>query len=93
MPKFMKLFEDKEKAKRKRYVERKRNYTKGRFGNRLKEGSPFNKFEKFIIVIHVINDRWLAKQFGSSTNGIQAMRWRIKKNYLNLYRMKGGERK
>ncbi len=81
MPTFMRLFKDKEKANKKRHIERKRNYDKGRFGNRLKEGGPFNKFERFIISIHVINDRRLAKQFGSSTNGIQAMRWRIKNNY------------
>jgi len=85
MPKFMKLYKDKTKAKRKRYKDRKENYEKGRFGNRLKEEGPFNQDEIKMILFHELSDRLLAEMFGSSTNGIQSMRWRLKNNYLNLY--------
>ena len=85
MPKFMKLYKDKEKAKRKRYRERRENYEKGAFGNKLKEGSYFTQDEREMILHHILPDRALAEMFGSSTNGIQTMRWRLKNNYLNLY--------
>ena len=69
-----------------RYKDRKINYTRGRFGNRSITKNPYNTFEKFIVKIHIIPDRWLAKLYGSSTNGIQALRWRIKYNYRGLYK-------
>ena len=59
-----------------RNSQRKRNYELGRFGNKI--SNPYNNFEKFIIKYHIIPDRYLAKLLGSSTNGIQTKRWRIK---------------
>ena len=85
MPKFMKLFKDKEKAKKKRYEERKKNYEKGRFGNRCHEGNYFNQEEREMILLHDLPDRTLAKMLGSSVNGLQSLRWRLKNNYLNMY--------
>lgn len=71
--------------KKKRNKERRRNYVKGRFGNRRKVGKNFTKFEMALIGLHIIPDRLLAKWFGSSVNGIQSARWRIKVNYGRLY--------
>lgn len=69
----------------KRNEERKRNYVRGRFGSIHKKKYRTNQFERKIISSHIIPDRWLAKILRSSTNGIQAIRWRIKCNYLGNY--------
>lgn len=83
MPKMLKLYKNKEKAKKKRYNDRKKNYMKGRFGSRRK--TPFTKFEQDIIILHTLPDRELANRFNTSVNGLQSLRWRIKKNYKGLY--------
>lgn len=84
MPKTLKFYKDKKKAKRIRKKWRRENYEKGRYGNRRKL-SNFTFFEKLLIKIHIFPDRWLACFCGSSTNGIQAMRWRMKNNYKRYY--------
>ena len=66
--------------------ERKRNYKKGRFGNRRKQKQYTNWFERKFVLYHLLPDRTIAKILGSSVNGIQALRWRIKCNYLGLYK-------
>ena len=81
MPKMLKYYKDEEKMKKKRYKDRIENYEKGRFGKKVK----YNIFERMLVKLHIFPDRWLAKMLGSSTNGIQTMRWRLKNNYLNLY--------
>ena len=86
MPKFTHYYKDKEKTKRKRYRDRLKNYKKGRFGNRQQE--PFDDEEIKMIILHELPDIALARMFGSSTNGIQVMRWRLKNNYLNMYKNK-----
>lgn len=63
---------------------RKVNYQNGRFGSRV--GKKFNRFEKWLIMKHIIHDRTLAKLLHTSTSGIQATRWRIKINYKGMYR-------
>ena len=65
--------------KRNKY--RKINYERGRFGNR----NHFTKFERWLIRCHLISDRHLAKLLHTTTNGIQACRWRMRKNYRGLY--------
>ena len=86
MPKFTHYYKDKEKTKRKRYKDRLKNYKKGRFGNRQQE--PFDDEEIKMIILNELPDIALARMFGSSTNGIQVMRWRLKNNYLNMYKNK-----
>lgn len=74
------------KAKgKKKNAERRRNYVKGRFGSR-NNGRNYGWWERRLIMIHIVPDRWLARLFDSSTNGIQIMRWRIKVNYKGMYR-------
>jgi len=70
---------------KKRNVERRKNYESGRFGNRKKKGGNYSWFERKMVMMHLISDRMIAFLCRSSTNGVQALRWRIKHNYLNLY--------
>lgn len=63
---------------------RKRNYEKGRFGRRTVH-TKFSWWERILIMVHIIPDRWVARWLDSSVNGVQALRWRIKVNYLGLY--------
>jgi len=83
MPGWIKIFKGSEREKNiKRNNERRINYEKGRFGRVNK----YTKWQQFIVLHHMIfSDRFCAKIFGSSTNAIQALRWRIKNNYLGLY--------
>lgn len=85
MPKMLKFYKDKQKAKKIRKKWRRENYEKGRFGNRRKS-NKFNSFEKVLIKTHIFSDRWTAYFCGSSTNGIQSMRWRLNNNYKRLYK-------
>lgn len=61
--------------------ERKRNYEKGRFwyGDKFR---PYDWWEKVLAMAHVISDRELAWYLRRSANGIQAMRWRLKKSNI-----------
>lgn len=68
--------------KRKRNELRRKNYEKGRFGSRLIGHRFFTWKERLLIVWHIVPDRWLARLFRSSVNGIQALRWRIKYSYM-----------
>ena len=83
MPKYMRLYKNKEKAKQKRYLDRLKNYIKGRFNTKKRE--PFSQFEIDMILNHNSNDRVLAEKLASSVNSLQSLRWRIRNNYLNLY--------
>ena len=71
MPKWWKVRKDRERRKR----ERRENYEKGRFGRRK---NKFGVMGRMFIIYHIIQDRRLARWLGSSVNGIQTMRWRIK---------------
>jgi hypothetical protein len=72
------------KVREERNKWRRFNYERGKFGSRRNKN--FNKFERWLIKIHIINDRTLAKLLHTSTNGIQVLRWRIKTNYNGMYR-------
>ena len=61
---------------------RKVNYERGRFGSRRKLSvHRYSKEMMRMIMKKVVCDRELAKWFGSSVNGIQIKRWRIKNGY------------
>ena len=65
-----------------RNLYRKINYERGRFGNRRKVSKHnFFWWQRIIVRLGLFKDRGLAKMFGSSTNGIQSLRWRIKNDY------------
>ncbi len=61
--------------------QRRRNYERSTFGNRLDGHRFFTWKEKLLIMWHIIPDRWLAWLLKSSANGIQSKRWRINNNY------------
>ena len=67
----------------KRNSERERNYQRGNFGSH--KYIPFTNFEKSLISYHIIPDRVIAILIQRNVRGIQALRWRIKNNYKNLY--------
>lgn len=71
-----------------RYKDKKKNYKKGKFGRVGK----YSDWEMKLVRLHLLPDRFVAWLVGSSTNGIQALRWRIKNNYLGLYEGKGDDK-
>ena len=75
-----------DKVKRNKF--RKINYERGKFGCRRGgycASRKFNRVELLLIQMHIMSDRQLAKLLHTTTNGIQACRWRIRKNYMNMY--------
>lgn len=77
MPKCLKEYVDKRKAKRYRDRHRMLNYELGNFSNRMHEPYDFN--EQAEILDHSIPDRELAKKLERSVKAIQIKRCQLKK--------------
>jgi hypothetical protein len=71
---------NKDRVRKNKY--RKINYERGRFGSRRRLSvHKFDAFQSIMIWSKIWSDRKLAEMFGSSVNGIQSKRWRMKNGY------------
>lgn len=77
MPKYIKNYKDKQKARATRNRERRKYYQKLDFGVNRKE--IYTEDEKDLIKAHTMPDREIAKQLGRSVLAIQVYRSRLMK--------------
>ena len=84
MPTWVKDYREKGKEYlRMRNGQRKRYYSKHRYGKRT--GRRINWMLNLIVRWRLISDKRIAKVFGCSVGGVQTLRWRIKNDYKGLY--------
>lgn len=81
MPKYLKCYKDKEKARRTRNKHRRQNYQKTAFAPN--SGKLWSEYEDAIILEHTVTDFELAKLLKRSVGSIQNRRCRLKKKESN----------
>jgi len=79
MPKSIKFFRSREKARRYRNRQRDLNYVKGAIHQRGK-GRRWNDVEKQFVILSSSSDREIARKLRRSVRAVQMMRFRIKNN-------------